>query len=80
VGADKLLLQKSHPFDRIPAWFVVCFCKTVPKKTGRRELFQNDVPVTVAGLLLAKLSPRDPGVVIVQKGGHLLGSGCGSSL
>jgi hypothetical protein len=59
---------------------VVCFFETVPKKTGRRELFQNEFPVTVAGLVLAKLSPRDLGVEIVQKGGHLLGPGSGSSL
>ena len=29
-----------------------------PKNAGRHELFQNIFPVTVAGLALAKLSPR----------------------
>jgi hypothetical protein len=50
------------------------------KNVGRRELFPNTFPVTVAGLVLARLSPRVPGVDIFQKSEHLLGSGSGSSL
>jgi len=80
VGAGKLLLLTSHPFYRLPARVVVCFYKTVPKKPGRRRLFKNWFPVIVAGLVLAGLSPRVPGVVIVQKGGHLVVCGSGSSL
>jgi len=80
VGAGILLLFKSHLFDRIPTWFVVCFCSTFPKQAGRRELFQNGFPVTVAGLALVELSPRVPGAEEFRKGGHLLGSGSGSSL
>jgi len=34
----------------------------------------------VAGLSLAKPSPKDHGVETFRKGGHLLGSGSGSSL
>jgi len=51
----------------------------IPKKTGRHELFQNEVPVTVAGLALAKLSPRVFSAEEFQKGGHLLAYGSGSS-
>ena len=74
-----MLLFKSHLFDRIPTWFVVCFCSTFPKQAGRRELFQNGFPETVAGLALVELSPRVPGVETFRKSGHLLVCGSGSS-
>jgi len=59
---------------------VVCFFETFPKKTGRRKLFPNKFPVAVAGLILAKLSPKVPGAVEFQKGGHLWVYSSGSSL
>ena len=78
--AGDVLLFKSHLFDQISAWFVVCSFEIFPKKTGRRELFKNSFPVTVAGLALVRLSPRVHSAEEFQKGGHLLGSGSGSSL
>jgi hypothetical protein len=51
-----------------------------PKKSGRRELFQNEYPLTVAGLALAKLSPRVHSAEEFRKGGRLLASGSGSPL
>ena len=80
LDAGFLLLLTSHLFYRFPGRVVVCSCLTFPKKPGRRELFQNDCPVTVAGLALVWLSPRVHSAKQFQKGGQVLGSGSGSSL
>ena len=58
----------------------MCFFYVFPKQPGRRKLFQNRFPVAVAGLILAKLSPKVPGAVEFQKGRYLLVYGSGSSL
>jgi len=58
---------------------MVCSFEIFLKKLGRRELYQNEYPVTVAGLTLAGLSPRVHSAEEFQKGGHLQISGSGSS-
>ena len=79
-GAGYFASQRIPIRSLLPSRFVVCFFLVFPKLAWRRELFQNWFPVIVAGLVLANLSPRVPGVVIFQKGGHLWVCGSGSSL
>jgi len=59
---------------------VVFSFEIFPKQPGRRELFQNGFPVTMAGLALVEPGPRVHGAEEFQKGGHLLVTGSGSSL
>ena len=51
-----------------------------PSNRGRRELFLKLIPVTVAGLMLVRPSPRVLRAVEFRRGWHLLVSGSGSSL